>query len=101
METQQLHKTIEQQNQLILAKDKYIEDLECKLKKTRSELYDLQWYVSDQKYWNIWCSEAIRQKSVDIIGGFEHNTRYIPLGVTVTLVLFSIMFTIVMLLWCR
>lgn len=98
---QQLYETIEQQNQLILAKDKYIEDLECKLKKARSELYDLQWEVSWKIYYNKWCSEAIRQKSVDIIGGFEHNTRYIPLGVTVTLVLFSIMFTIVMLLGCR
>lgn len=101
METQQLYETIEQQNQLILAKDKYIEDLECKLKKTRSELYDLQWEVSEKIYYNKWCSEAIRQKSVDIIGGLEYNTRYIPLGVTVTLVLFSIMFTIVMLLGCR
>lgn len=101
MDTKQLHETIEQQNQLILAKDKYIEELQSKLKNTCGELYDLQWYVSNQKYCNKWCSEAIKQKSIDIIGGFEHNTRYIPLGVTVTLVLFSIMFTIVTLLGCR
>lgn len=96
METQQLHETIEQQNQLIMAKDKYIEDLECKLKKTRDELYDLQWEVSEKKYHNKWCSEAIKQKSIDIIGGFEYNTRYIPVSLTFVITLGAIVFTVVM-----
>lgn len=96
-----MHETIQQQNELILAKDKYIEDLQCKLKKTRDELYDLQWQVSEKQYHNEWATEAIRQKSVDIIGGFEYNTRYIPLGAAVTLILFSIACTVVLLLNCR
>ena len=98
MDTKQLWETIEQQNQLILAKDSYIEELQNKLKSARDELYDLQWYVSNQKYYNKWCSEALKQKSIDIIGGFEHNTRYIPLGVAITLFLFGVVFTAVM---CR
>lgn len=96
METLQLHETIEQQNQLILAKNQYIEDLKCKLKKTRSELYDLQWKVSEKKYLNEWCSEAIRQKSVDIIDGFEYNTRYISVSLAFVITLGAIAFTVVM-----
>lgn len=96
-----MHETIQQQNELILAKDKYIEDLQSTLKRTRDELYDLQWIVSEKQYYNEWATKAIQQKSVDIIGGFEYNTRYIPVGVAVTLILFSIAFTIVLLLNCR
>ena len=96
-----MHETIQQQNQLILAKDKYIEDLQSTLKRTRDELYDLQWIVSEKQYHNEWATKAIQQKSVDIIGGFEYNTRYISLGVAVTLILFSIACTVVLLLNCR
>lgn len=97
MDIQQLHETIEQQNQLILAKDKYIEDLRYKLKKTSSELYGLQWEVSDMKYYKKWATEAIRQKSVDIIGGFEYNTRYVSLETTVLSVLVGIAITVFLL----
>lgn len=92
-----MHETIQQQNQLILAKDKYIEDLQSTLKRVRNELYDLQWEVSNKQYHLEWATKAIQQKSVDIIGGFEYNTRYIPVGVAVTLVLFSIVFTSILL----
>lgn len=85
MDTQQLMKTIEEQNQVIIAKDKYIEELQYKLKKTSGELYDLQWKVSEKIYHQEWATEAMKQKSVKIIGGFEYNTRYIPLHLCITL----------------
>lgn len=95
-----MHETIQQQNQLILAKDKYIEDLQSKLKKTSSELYSLEWDVSWQRYNNKWANEAIRQKAVEVIGGFEYNTRYVSLGTTVLFVLVGIAITMVTMLGC-
>ena len=75
--------------------------MQSKLKRTRGELYDLQWEVSNKQYHNEWATKAIQQKSVDIIGGFEYNTRYIPVGVAVTLVLSSIACTVILLLCGR
>lgn len=46
MDTQQLHKTIEEQNQVIIAKDAYIKDLQHDLKQTKYELSDAGWDIS-------------------------------------------------------
>lgn len=87
MDIQQLHETIQQQNQVIVAKDTYIKDLRYDLKQTRDKLYDVKWEISCQKFDKKWASEAIRQKAVHVIGGFEYNTRYVPLELTVILIL--------------
>lgn len=97
MDVQQLHETIEQQNQLILAKDEYIKELQYKLEKTSNKLYDLEWDVSWQRYNNKWATEAIRQKAVEVIGGFEYNTRYISLETTALSVLGGIAITVFLL----
>ena len=97
MDTQALYRTIEEQNQVIIAKDGYIQELQQQLKKTQDKLYDARWEISCQKFDKKWASEAIRQKAVHVIGGFEYNTRYVPLGTVVTLVLACVSFTILML----
>ena len=97
MNTQVLHKTIEEQNQVIIAKDAYIKDLQHDLKETKDKLSDARWDISWQKFNKKWANEAIQQKVVHVIGGFEYNTRYVPLGTVVTLVLACVSFTILML----
>ena len=97
MDTQQLMKTIEDQNQIIIAKDATIDKLRDELRKTSDELYALQWKVSEKTYHKEWATEAIQQKSVKIIGGFEYGTRYIPLYLCVTINIATIVFGLFML----
>lgn len=98
MDTQQLQKTIEQQNQVIVAKDSYIKDLQHKLKEARGKLCDAEWEISCQKFDKKWTSEAIRQKAVHVIDGFEYNTRYVPLELTIILMLASVALTVLILI---
>lgn len=97
MDTQQLQKTIEEQNQVIIAKDAYIRDLQSDLKQTKDKLSDARWRISWQKFNKEWANAAIQQKAVHIIGGFEYNTRYVSLENVVTLVLACVSFTILIL----
>ncbi len=90
MDTQQLIKTIEDQNQVIIAKDATIELLRKQLGDAKCELNELYSDRSWQKINNEWVTEAIKQKSVKIIGGFEYGTRYIPLYGAVALLLVCI-----------
>lgn len=83
MNKQQLMKTIEDQNQVIIAKDKYIEELQQKLRKTSNELYGLRWEVSEKTFNKEWATEAMHQKAVKVIGDFQYNTRYISLESTI------------------
>lgn len=94
MDTQQLHKTIEEQNQVIIAKDAYIRDLQSDLKQTKDKLSDARWDISWQKYNREWANAAIQQKAVHVIGGFEYNTRYVSLETTITLMLMSVALTV-------
>lgn len=94
MDTQQLHKTIEEQNQVIIAKDAYIRDLQSDLKQTKDKLSDARWNISWQKFNKEWANAAIQQKAVHVIGGFEYNTRYVPLETTITLMLMSVALTV-------
>lgn len=94
MDIQQLHKTIEEQNQVIIAKDAYIKDLQHDLKQTRDKLCDVKWEISCQKFDKKWVSEATQQKAVHVIGGFEYNTRYVSLETTITLMLMSVALTV-------
>lgn len=94
---QHLYKTIEEQNQVIIAKDAYIKDLQYDLKEIKDKLSDARWNISWQKFNRKWANEAIQQKAAHVIGGFEYNTRYVPLGTVVTLVLACVSFTILML----
>ena len=90
MNEQQLMKTIEDQNQLIIAKDTTIELLRKQLGDAKSELNELYLDRSWQKMEREYLTEAIMQKSVKIIGGFEYGVRYIPLYGAVALILGSI-----------
>lgn len=92
MNEQQLIKTIEDQNQVIIAKDATIENLREYLKNAQSELNELYFDRSWQKMQREYLTEAIMQKSVKIIGGFEYGTRYIPLYLCVTLNIATIAF---------
>nr|DAT98322.1 MAG TPA: hypothetical protein [Caudoviricetes sp.] len=94
MDTQQLHKTIEEQNQVIIAKDAYIKDLQHDLKQTKYELSDAGWDISWQKFNKEWANAATQQKAVHVIGGFEYNTRYVSLETTITLMLMSVALTV-------
>lgn len=94
MDTQQLKKTIEEQNQVIIAKDAYIRDLQSDLKQTKDKLSDARWDISWQKFNKEWANEAIQQKAVHVIGGFEYNTRYVSLETTITLMLMSVASTV-------
>lgn len=78
-------KTIEEQNQVIIAKDATIELLRKQLGDAKGELHDMYFDRSWQKMHNEWVTEAIRQKSVKVIGGFKYNTRYVPLHLCITL----------------
>ena len=97
MDTQQLMKTIEDQNQVIIAKDAIIETLEQRLKDANDELFDLRFDRSWQKFHNEWANEAMKQKSVKVIGGFEYNTRYISVSTAVTIMLTVNAFLVLML----
>lgn len=97
MDTQQLMKTIEEQNQVIIAKDATIDILQKDLRDAKCELNKLYFDRSWQKMQREYLTEAIWQKSVKIIGGFEYGTRYIPLYFAVTLNLATIAFIIFML----
>lgn len=90
-------KTIEDQNQVIIAKDATIELLRKQLGGAKSELNELYLDRSWQKLQGEYLTEAIMQKSVKIIGGFEYGTRYIPLYLCITLNLATIPFIIFML----
>lgn len=97
MDTQQLMKTIEEQNQVIIAKDATIDNMREELKSVKDKLYDMRFDRSWQKFHNRWVDEAIRQKSVHIVGGFEYNTRYVSLTTTITLILMVNSFIVFML----
>lgn len=90
MNEQQLMKTIEDQNQVIIAKDATIELLRKQLGDAKSELNELYLDRSWQKMEREYLTEAIWQKSVKIIGSFEYGVRYIPLYGAVALILGSI-----------
>nr|DAM64232.1 MAG TPA: hypothetical protein [Caudoviricetes sp.] len=94
MDTKQLQKTIEEQNQVIIAKDAYIRDLQSDLKQTKDKLSDARWDISWQKFNKEWANAAIQQKAVHVIGGFEYNTRYVSLETTITLMLMSVALTV-------
>lgn len=93
MDTQQLYETIEQQNQVIIAKNATIDNLQKKLRDANSELQGLYLDRSYQKLHRQWVTETMRQKSVHVVGGFEYNTRYVPLHLVVVCILVTIMFT--------
>lgn len=97
MNEQQLIKTIEDQNQVIIAKDATIEQLRNKLKDAKCELNELYLDRSWQKLQREYLTEAMWQKSVKIIGGFEYGTRYIPVYLCVTLNIATIVFGLFML----
>lgn len=97
MNEQQLMKTIEDQNQVIIAKDATIELLRKDLRDAKCELNKLSFYRSWQKMQREYLTEAIMQKSVKIIGGFEYGTRYIPVYLCVTLNIATIVFGLFML----
>ena len=92
MNEQQLMKTIEDQNQVIIAKDATIDNLRKDLHEAKCELNELYFERSWQKMEKEYLTEAIMQKSVKIIGGFEYGTRYIPLYFAITLNLMTIAF---------
>lgn len=97
MNEQQLMKTIEDQNQVIIAKDATIDNLRDELKGAKCELNELYLDRSWQKMQREYLTEAIMQKSVKIIGGFEYSTRYIPVYLCVTLNIATIVFGLFML----
>lgn len=97
MDTQQLMKTIEDQNQVIIAKDATIEKLRKDLQDAKCELNKLYFDRSWQKMQRKYLTEAAMQKSVKIIGGFEYSTRYIPVYLCVTLNIAIIAFGLLML----
>lgn len=92
MNEKQLMQTIEDQNQVIIAKDATIDNLRKDLKNAQSELNGLYLDRVYKKMHNEWVTEAIMQKSVKIIGGFEYGTRYIPLYFAITLNIATIAF---------
>lgn len=97
MDTQQLMKTIEDQNQVIIAKDVTIELLRKQLGDAKCELNELYLDRSWKQMQREYLTEAIMQKSVKIIGGFEYDTRYIPLYLCVTITIATIAFGLLML----
>lgn len=97
MDTQQLMKTIEDQNQVIIAKDATIDKLRKDLQDAKLELNDLYFDRSWQKMHNEWVTEAMKQKSVKVIGGFEYNTRYISVSTAVTVMLMVVAFLVLVL----
>lgn len=97
MNEQQLIKTIEDQNQVIIAKDATIELLRKQLGDAKRELNELYLDRSWQKLQREYLTEAMWQKSVKIIGGFEYGIRYIPVYLCITLNIATIVFGLFML----
>ena len=97
MNEQQLMKTIEEQNQVIIAKDATIDILQKDLRDAKGELHDMYLDRLWQKMHNEYVTEAMRQKSVQVVGGFEYNTRYVPLHLCITLNIAIIAFGLLML----
>ena len=97
MDTQQLMKTIEDQNQVIIAKDATIDKLRKDLQDAKCELNELYFDRSWKKIQGEYLTEAILQKSVKVIGGFEYNTRYISVSTAVTIMLMVVAFLVLML----
>lgn len=91
---QYLYKTIEEQNQVIIANDAYIKELQHDLKETKDKLSDARWNISWQNFNRKWANEAIQQKSVHVIDGFEYNTRYISMELAIILMLMSVALTV-------
>ena len=92
MNEQQLMKTIEDQNQVIIAKDATIDNLCKRIDDANRELNGLYIDRAYKKMHNEWATEAMQQKSVKVIGGFEYGTRYIPIYLCVTITLATIVF---------
>lgn len=90
MNEQQLMQTIEDQNQVIIAKDATIADLRKRLDNANSELNEMHFDRSWQKMNGEYLTEAMRQKAVETIGDFEYGVRYIPLYGAVALIIGSI-----------
>lgn len=90
MNEQQLMKTIADQNQVIIAKDATIASLRKKLDDANSELNGLYLDRSYKKLCHEWTTEAMHQKAVKTIGGFEYGVTYIPLYMAAVLILGSI-----------
>lgn len=101
MDIQQLHETIQRQNQVIIAKDAYIKELQHDLKETKDKLSDARWDISCQKFNKEWANAAIQQKAVHVIGGFEYDTRYVPLELAIILMLMSAALTVFILACCK
>lgn len=97
MNEQQLKQTIEDQNQVIIAKDATINNLCEELSGVKNELYELRFDRSWQQFHKEWVTTAMQQKAVKIIGGFEYGVRYIPLYLCVTLNIAIILFGLLML----
>lgn len=97
MNEQQLMKTIEDQNQVIIAKDATIDNLRKDLHEAKCELNELYFDKSWQKMQREYLTEAIMQKSVKIIGGFDYGVRYIPLHLCITINIATIAFGLLML----
>ena len=97
MNEQQLMKTIEDQNQVIIAKDATIDNLRKDLHEAKCELNELYLDRSWKKMQGEYLTEAIMQKSVKIIGGFEYGVRYIPLHLCITINIATIAFGLLML----
>ena len=94
MDIQQLNETIKQQNQVIIANDAYIKELQHDLKETKDKLSDARWDISWQKFNKKWANAAIQQKAVHVIGGFEYDTRYVSLELAIILMLMSVALTV-------
>lgn len=90
MNEQQLMKTIEDQNQVIIAKDATIVSLRKQLDDANREINGLYLDRSYKKMCGEWATDAIHQKAVKVIGGFEYGITYIPLYMAVVLILGSI-----------
>jgi hypothetical protein len=94
LDIQQLNETIKQQNQVIIANDAYIKELQHDLKETKDKLSDARWDISWQKFNKKWANAAIQQKAVHVIGGFEYDTRYVSLELAIILMLMSVALTV-------
>ena len=82
---------------MIIAKDATIELLRKDLMDAKCELNELYLSRSWQKMEREYLTEAMWQKSVKVIGGFEYGTRYIPVYLCVTLNIAIIAFGLLML----
>ena len=93
MNEQQLMKTIEDQNQVIIAKDATIDNLRKDLRDAKCKLNELYLDRSYKKICGAWATEAMHQKAVKVIGNFQYNTRYISLENTIWILFAGIAIT--------